>query len=154
MFISKTNCWWESEFGTVVNVTGVMVAVSMVGGVWQWCSPVGLEVPYVYAFVRHCLGPQARPLEDPSWLLLSLPSACPDCSIISSCRLGPAFCIFSPTNCTWGEAAVALKLHTLTACHTYCVTQCWKKPTLGLLYMCFIYWTHRIQLRTIKKIGK
>lgn len=48
----------------MVNVVGVIVAASMVVGVWQWCSPVGLVVPYVYAFVRHCVGPRARPLED------------------------------------------------------------------------------------------
>ena len=84
MLVSKTNCCWESEvFEMVVNVTCVMLVVSIVGGVWQWCSPVGLEVPYVYAFVRHCVGPRARPLEDPSWLLLSLLSACRDCSIIN-----------------------------------------------------------------------
>lgn len=85
MLVSKTNCCCESKVSetVVVNVTGVMVAVSTVGGVWQRCSSVGLEVPYVYAFVRHCVGPRARPLEDPSWLLLSLLSACRDCSIIN-----------------------------------------------------------------------
>lgn len=81
MLVSKTNCCWESEvFEMVVNV---MVAVSIGGGVWQWCSPVGLEVPYVYAFVRHCVGPRARPLVYPSWLLLLLLSACRDCSIVN-----------------------------------------------------------------------
>lgn len=50
----------------------VMVVVSRVGGVWQWCSPVGSEVPYVYALNRHCVGPWGMPLEDNPRLLLLL----------------------------------------------------------------------------------
>lgn len=62
----------------------VIVVVSMVGGVWQWCGPVGLEVPDVYALDRHCVGLRGRPLEDTPWLLLlSLLSACCGCSIIN-----------------------------------------------------------------------
>lgn len=55
-----------------------MVAVGVVGGVWQWCGPVGLEVPHVYAFVRRWVGLEARPLEDLSWLLLLLLSTAVD----------------------------------------------------------------------------
>lgn len=55
----------------------------MLGGVWQWRSPVGLEVPSVYAFVRHCVGPQVQATTGPLLAAALAPVYCCGCSIIN-----------------------------------------------------------------------
>ena len=132
-----------------VNIMSVMVVVGAVGGVWQPCSPCGFGGPKCLCFCQTLFWPPGQATGGPLLAAARAPVYCSGCSIINKQLWAWTHVLRSLTQPTVNEggSCSSLALYTLTACHTYCVTQHWLRTSLCSPYTVYLLWfTRRCRL--------